>query len=198
MAEVQAGGGMDASERVVGRAAVAEVSEHRFGPLAGRDEPDVGGRRRERLLQGVLVVVALRRDDDERALVDVASRRSSVVITRAAPGWSSGSPPSSTATLRQPRPAAIAARAPAAGERPIATSCGCGRTAPRRPPIAPSLWHAIGTVTTPSRPWPVELLRRTEEQQPRRALLERASTPLGRRSARHTRRPASRARDRSA
>ena len=152
-AEIEAGGRVDAGEDVVGEPAVAEVAEDGLGPLARGDEPDVPGRGGERALERVLVVVALRGDDDEGAFADVGGlqveRRQHapgvrVVLGRARP--------------RRRRPSASRARPPsrrASPRRGIGRSRRAAAAAgpvPRRPPSAPSLWHAIGTVTTPSRP----------------------------------------------
>ena len=146
---------MHAREVILARAAVAEVPKNGLGAGTGRDEADVGGRRRERLLERCLVVVALRRDDDERSVVHVRGGQ----VERGEDAPRSRDDPRDRRRRRRRR-SAIPARSPiavsaiAAGERPIAINCGWGRTGSTCTSIAPSLWHAIGTVTTPSRSCP--------------------------------------------
>ena len=79
-----------------------------------------------------------------------AASRSRVVTTRPASGWLSGSPRSSTTTVRQPNVFASEVRVPTMGVRPIITRWGFGSTGCTNSSMAPSLWHCMGTRLMPS------------------------------------------------
>ena len=102
-----------------------------------------------------------------------SSDRSSEVRTSSGYGWSLARPPSSMTAMSHSSVRACTVSACTAGDRPTTTSCGAGRNGSMYTSSAPSLSHAIGAVTVPSRVVVGELVGRAEEHQPRLAVAER-------------------------
>jgi hypothetical protein len=170
VAEIDAGGRMHAREPVVVDASIAQVPELGVGALRRRDESLVGRRRRERALEGVFVVVTLGRDDHEGTLVDVAEverRQHDVGVVVA----------DRSAVVDRERAPAEPAREPGQRERGRRPSDrhdlrlrqhGFHVDLQRAFALARDR-HAHDALA----PVRLELIGRTQEQQPRRALLDR-------------------------